>query len=93
MGHFVSVEQVYVWRSQQVGSGQFFSTKLSGYHVVSYLRRLTHSEVELGPFEKITFSEEDSLTRWWSGSAYIVVDGSVPMQNFYFLSCRMYELI
>jgi hypothetical protein len=30
---------------------------------------------------------------WWSGSAYIVVDGSVPLPNFYFSSCRMYELI
>ncbi len=32
------------------------------------------------------------VTRWWSGSAYIVVDVSILMQNFYFLSCRMYEL-
>jgi hypothetical protein len=61
MGHFVRVERVYVQCSKQVGSGQFLSTKLSGYHVVSYQRRLTHSEVELGPFEKITFSEEDPL--------------------------------
>jgi hypothetical protein len=33
------------------------------------------------------------VTWWWSDSAYIVVDGSVTMLNFYFLSCRMYELI
>ncbi len=33
------------------------------------------------------------VTWWWCGSAYIVVDGSVLIQNYYFLSCRMYELI
>ncbi len=60
-GHFVSVERFNVRCSQRVGSGPFFSMKLSGYHVVSYLSRLTHSAVELGPFGKITFSEEDPL--------------------------------
>jgi hypothetical protein len=33
------------------------------------------------------------VTGWWSGNECVVVDGSVPMQNFYSLSCRMYELI
>jgi hypothetical protein len=33
MGHFVSVENFNVWRTHWVGSGQFFSTKLSGHHI------------------------------------------------------------
>ncbi len=32
-------------------------------------------------------------TWWWSGSVYILVNGSVPMQIFYFSSSKMYELI
>ncbi len=35
MGLFVSMECFNVWHTQRVDSGQFFSTKLSGYHVVS----------------------------------------------------------
>ncbi len=31
--------------------------------------------------------------RWCSGSACIVDNGSILWQNFYFLSCGMYELI
>ncbi len=33
MGLFVSVERFNVWHTQRAGSGQFFSTKLSGYHI------------------------------------------------------------
>ena len=32
-GHFVSVKRFNVWGKQQVGSGQFFPTKLSGNHI------------------------------------------------------------
>jgi hypothetical protein len=33
MGNFVSVKHFHVWGTQRVGSGQFFSTKLSGFHI------------------------------------------------------------
>jgi hypothetical protein len=47
--------------AQQVGSGHFFSTKLSGYHINTYLSRLEHSKKSLGPFEKMSFSLVDLL--------------------------------
>jgi hypothetical protein len=33
------------------------------------------------------------VARWRCGSAYVVVAGSNPVQNFNFSSCIMYELI
>jgi hypothetical protein len=36
MGHFVSEEKINIWRTQRVGYGEFFSTKLSGNHIDTY---------------------------------------------------------
>jgi len=33
MSHFVSVKHIHVWGTQRVGSGHFFSAKLSGHHI------------------------------------------------------------
>jgi len=33
MGHFVSVKHFHVWGTQRVGSGHFFSMKLSGHTI------------------------------------------------------------
>ncbi len=58
-------------------------------------------DVIFSPMRKICYTQyinykknkSGKVTWWWSGGAYIVIDGSVPMDFFYFLSCRMYELI
>ncbi len=60
-GHFVSAERFNVWCNQRVGFGHFFSTKLSGCHIDTLLSSFEHSDVELGPFEKITFFPPDPL--------------------------------
>ncbi len=56
------------------------------------------SQKELSKFKSVPYNKplknkSGKVTWWWSGSAYIVVDDTVSMQNFYFSSCRMYELI
>ena len=64
MGHFVSAEQFNIWRTQRVGFGQFFSTKLSGNHIDTYQSKLEYSNMELRLFKNITFFPPDPLLVW-----------------------------
>ena len=43
---------------------------LSGYHVVSYLSRLKHSEMELGSFENLANSVPNPLLPYFSVKKY-----------------------
>jgi hypothetical protein len=51
----------HVYPAQRAGYSRSFFLKLSGYHVVSYLSRLEHSKLVLGPFENLTNSVPDPL--------------------------------
>ena len=44
--------------------GQFYWTKLSGYHIHTKNCKFDHSETILGPFEKLTFFGLDPLKLW-----------------------------
>ncbi len=73
--------------------GLLYGTNLNSLNlfcdvIFSLMRKICYTQY-------ISYKQNNSskVTRWWSGSEYIVVDGSITMQIFYFSSCRMYELI
>jgi hypothetical protein len=73
--------------------GLLYGTDLISFNlfcdvIFSLMRKLCYAQY-------INYNKNISckVTWWWSGSAYTLVDGSLPMQIFYFLSFKMYELI
>jgi hypothetical protein len=57
----VPEKKCWLWHLRWTGYGQFYWTKLSGYHIHTMHCKFDHSEMICGPFEKMTFFGEHPL--------------------------------
>ena len=57
----VPEKKCWLWHLRWTCYGQFYWTKLSGYHIHTMYCKFDHSEMIFGPFEKTTFFGEHPL--------------------------------
>ena len=56
-------KKCWLWHLRWTCYGQFYWTKLSGYHIHTKYCKFDHSEMIFGPFEKMTFLGEHPLSQ------------------------------